>query len=202
MSNKNLDKKSYHHGNLRESLINSAIDLLEKEGIEKLSLRSVAKYSNVSQAAPYSHFKDKTTLLADVAAVGFQRLSQDMLKNSRKQKKGYDKLIGLSSAYINFAMDNKDIFKLMYSHEFKNMQDYPVLLNTAGKSYAMFSHVVNICCMGDPDKDIKSLTVTIWGAVHGITSLIIEGKLDYKLLGYDNLEQFIKSNIDILYKAI
>ena len=68
--------KSYHHGNLKQELINCACRLCERDGYTKLSIRSLAKESGVSQTAPYRHFETKETLYASVA--------QKALKNFQK----------------------------------------------------------------------------------------------------------------------
>ena len=70
----------YHHGNLRQSLLENSLQLLCNEGIEGLSLRRLAELTGVSRAAPYHHFKDKQALLAAVAEQGFAGAS---LKNTQ-----------------------------------------------------------------------------------------------------------------------
>ena len=65
----------YHHGNLKEKLIQSAYDWISENGIEGISLRKIAKISNVSQTAPYRHFSSKEHLLADVTKLGFKNFS-------------------------------------------------------------------------------------------------------------------------------
>ena len=67
--------KSYHHGNLKQELIDCACRLCERDGYTKLSIRSLAKESGVSQTAPYRHFETKETLYASVATEGFKKLS-------------------------------------------------------------------------------------------------------------------------------
>ena len=63
--------KSYHHGNLKQELIDCASKMCERDGYTKLSIRSLAKESNVSQTAPYRHFKTKEDLYAEIATEGF-----------------------------------------------------------------------------------------------------------------------------------
>ena len=66
--------KSYHHGNLKQELIDCACKMCERDGYTKLSIRSLAKESNVSQTAPYRHFKTKEDLYAEIAKEGFNKL--------------------------------------------------------------------------------------------------------------------------------
>ena len=79
----------YHHGNLRVELVKCAENLCKKHGYEKLSLRAIAKEANVSQTAPYRHFRTKNDLLAEVAKSGFNELKSgidDILKESEAKK--------------------------------------------------------------------------------------------------------------------
>ncbi len=68
--------KSYHHGNLKQELIDCACRLCERDGYTKLSIRTLAKESGVSQTAPYRHFETKEALYASVAQDGFNKLAR------------------------------------------------------------------------------------------------------------------------------
>ena len=80
--------KSYHHGNLKKELIKCACNICERDGYSKLSIRSLAKESNVSQTAPYRHFKTKKDLFAAVACEGFKKLNGQIssINDSSPQK--------------------------------------------------------------------------------------------------------------------
>lgn len=76
-------RRTYHHGNLRAALVETAVRLVQREGIEALSLRSVARLAGVSAAAPYRHFADKRALLAAVAEEGFRLLASALRDAAR-----------------------------------------------------------------------------------------------------------------------
>ena len=76
--------KSYHHGNLKQELIDCACKMCERDGYTKLSIRSLAKESNVSQTAPYRHFKTKEDLYAEIAKEGFNKLYKTISKVKSK----------------------------------------------------------------------------------------------------------------------
>ena len=78
-------KFKYHHGELRSALIEAAVDILATSGMENLSLRVLARATGVTQAAPYSHFRNKDDLLAAVAETGFQRLALQMAEEATGQ---------------------------------------------------------------------------------------------------------------------
>src|SRR5579859_7462110 len=73
-----LAKQAYHHGDLRNALVDEGLKLLEQSGNSEFTLRDLARRVGVSPAAPYSHFEDKRALLAAVAAAGANRLSAAM----------------------------------------------------------------------------------------------------------------------------
>jgi AcrR family transcriptional regulator len=105
----------YHHGNLRQSLLDNSLNLLRKEGLEGLSLRRLAELSGVSRAAPYHHFKDKQALLAAVAEQGFQQLEQLLLAVvSDEQTALEQRLQQAVRGYLQFAQTQPALYQLMF----------------------------------------------------------------------------------------
>ena len=118
----------YHHGDLKGALVKSACIVCEKSGYEKLSLRSIAKEANVSQTAPYRHFKTKQDLLAEVAKCGFEELRQNMKKSLQKNKdlNAKEKFIEMGMEYLNFGLNKQKTFDLM-NHADLYFPDFPEL---------------------------------------------------------------------------
>ena len=104
--------KSYHHGNLKEELISYACTICERDGYTKLSIRSLAKESNVSQTAPYRHFKTKEEVYAAVAAEGFSKLYKAVFVESNKLT--LKDFIQSSKNYIDFGLQNANTYDLMF----------------------------------------------------------------------------------------
>ena len=69
-----MEKEKYHHGDLKQALIEAGMKILREEGVNALTLRSAARSAGVSHSAPYSHFKDKQALLAAISTMGFNDL--------------------------------------------------------------------------------------------------------------------------------
>jgi len=110
-------KTTYHHGNLREALLDTALLALETGGLEKLSLRGLAKTVGVSPTAVYSHFADKNDLLIAVHTVGFKRLRETMeqsLKALPSKARGEDKVRALGLSYMHFAQTQPHLFDAMF----------------------------------------------------------------------------------------
>ncbi|MFZ3186785.1 MAG: TetR/AcrR family transcriptional regulator [Pseudomonas sp.] len=105
----------YHHGNLRQSLLDNSLQLLRAEGSEALSLRRLAELTGVSRAAPYHHFKDKQALLAAVAAQGFAELAallQQLV--SDEQIALEQRLQQAVLGYLDFAQAQPALYQLMF----------------------------------------------------------------------------------------
>ena len=113
----------YHHGNLKENLIQQAVLACEESGWENISLRNLAKQLNVSQTAPYRHFETKEDLLAEVAAKGFEKMNADMNKTSNFLASGL--------AYCDFALKYQNTYDLMTGNFLGSFTQYPALLDQA-----------------------------------------------------------------------
>ena len=188
-------KAKYHHGHLREALIESALDILRNRGIDALSLRTLAKATNVTQAAPYSHFRDKDELLAAVAETGFQRLALQMASGATGMRDTQERIEKLVSSYVRFAVENKPLFRLMFSRELAEMKRYPTLAMTAGKSYALISATLSKRL--SPAEDTPFMTVAIWSLCHGLTTLIIDEKIKLEQFGAASVDAFVKRTVGI-----
>ena len=104
----------YHHGNLKQALLDKALDHLRLHGPDKISLRALARDVGVSQTAPYRHFADKTALLAALAAEGFRRLYKVSHSDTAADDSAAEALQKSGKAYIYFALDNPELYRLMF----------------------------------------------------------------------------------------
>ena len=104
----------YHHGNLRETLLQGAVRVIAEVGPAAFTLREVARRAGVSHNAPYRHFRDKDALLAAVAAQGFRELTHAMREAGERQSKPLDKLKQSGMAYVAFAVRRPEHFTVMF----------------------------------------------------------------------------------------
>jgi len=110
-----MDSRSYHHGDLRQALLDAAEELLEREGVEALSIRAVARQVGVSHAAPAHHFGDLRGLLTALAADGFRRFALALAEAGP--------LAGQGAAYVRFARDHPGLFLLMFRRGVLDTED-------------------------------------------------------------------------------
>lgn len=186
-------KFRYHHGHLREALLQAAEDILKNQGVEHLSLRTLARATGVTQAAPYSHFQDKDELLAAVAERGFQQLALTMAEAATGCANARARIEKLIVSYIRFASSNKALFHLMFGPSLSDMKRFPTLAMTAGKSYALISAAL----AGRTDQTVETrfLSVTIWSLCHGLTTLIADEKLKPEQFDAATLEEFVSKTV-------
>jgi AcrR family transcriptional regulator len=109
-----MPRHSYHHGNLREALLQGALRAIAELGPGAFTLREVARRAGVSHNAPYRHFRDKDALLAAVAAQGFRELTRAMRDAGKRQSKALDRLKQSGLAYVAFAIRRPEHFTVMF----------------------------------------------------------------------------------------
>jgi AcrR family transcriptional regulator len=139
---------TYHHGELRQTVLQAAGDILEKEGLEALSVRELARRAGVSHNAPYRHFPDRASLHAALAAEGFEMLGHALQSRLRRE---------MGEAYVEFALAHPQRFRLMQGQ--RDRRAYEGLL----KSFA------------DLGEDARYAAVAAWALVHGLSHLLLDG---------------------------
>lgn len=172
-------RESYHHGDLRTALLSASRELLARDGLEKLSLRAVARAAGVSSAAPYRHFKDKHQLLAAVATEGFTTLAR-MIRTAVADTP--DDLDGAGQSYLDFALQHPDDYRLMFT---RNMlcdsdEENPELEDASADAYGALEEVIAagvITGRVGAGIDADQLALAAWSMVHGVAMLVIDGIL-------------------------
>ena len=159
----------YHHGNLREQLIFCAYDWISTNGIESISLRKIAKIAKVSQTAPYRHFDSKEHMLAEVATLGFEKLSSEMNKNKATDNP-VDDLVKCGVTYIEFGLANEHIIDLMFNYPMKKT-DFPELLAAADKAFGMLLERLHYMHHGNADS-LQLNGISMHAYVHGLLAII------------------------------
>jgi AcrR family transcriptional regulator len=176
--------RAYHHGDLRRSLIDSAVALVAESQDWNFSLREVARRAGVSHNAPYNHFEDKRDLLAEVAAVGFQMLRDRMLAAIAGIKDAERALVKTAVAYVKFGIENPAHYRLMFgSVVASRSEDRPESLKVAGaNTKAVLEEIIRRGAQQgsfypSPNKqeELQIAVVSAWSAVHGLTMMAIDG---------------------------
>ena len=192
---------SYHHGDLKNALIKAGVKILAKEGVSGLSLRKVAKQAGVSHAAPYSHFADKQALIAAISTEGFKQLYKQIASvREAHSKKPSALLLETARAYIQFAMNEPDRFKLMFSSVIEKEKDYPEFVEASQENFQQLVSVVETCQQAGILKSGPSdlMAVSVWSSVHGMIMLIIEGQVSHTVLDKHDIDGILKNTFNLL----
>jgi len=108
-------EKPYHHGNLREALLETAFRLVDSQGIEAVSMRALAREAGVSSAAPFRHFADKQVLLDAIAEKAATELQRKLDEATAECSDALTQFRAMTVAYVRFAADHPSLFDLIHS---------------------------------------------------------------------------------------
>jgi AcrR family transcriptional regulator len=185
---------TYHHGDLKNALIKAGTEILASEGLAGLSLRKVAKQAGVSHAAPYSHFTDKQSLIAAISTEGFKQLFSEIeaVKEAHRTNPG-TLLIESAWAYVQFALNAPDRFKLMFSSALEKEKEYPDFVEASQKNFRQLVEIVETCQGAGTLKsgDSELIALSLWGSVHGFISLLLEGQISHAVLEKASLKDIL-----------
>jgi AcrR family transcriptional regulator len=180
-----MAEKKYHHGDLKNALIEAGAEILSKEGVNGLSLRKVARKAGVSHAAPYAHFPDKQTLIAAISTEGYRMLYERLdAAVQRYRDDPHRQLVEAAWAYVSFALSDPAHFKVTFSGVVEKEKDYPAYVEMSKKSFGLVVQIVAACQAAGVLKlgPADATAVSVWSLVHGFASLLLEGQISHTLL--------------------
>src|ERR671923_449319 len=173
---------AYHHGDLRRALIDTALAMVTEEGAWNFTLREVARRAGVSHAAAYNHFEDKSALLAEVAALGFQSLRQTMEAAARGQSRSARQAFaGIAAAYVRFGVEHPAHYRLMFGAELADKARRPTLQAAGDAAFAVLTDVLERGqASGQVRRDrVRDQALAAWSLVHGMTTLLIDQRVSF-----------------------
>ena len=171
----------YHHGALRDALLQAAERVLERDGLSGLTLRAVAREAGVSHAAPTHHFGDLTGLVSELAAIGFRQFNAAMVAAGATGTSPIEKALARAKAYVAYAQAHPGMYGLMFRTERLDMTR-PSLCEAANASFAGLSGAIG----ASRQEQISETALTLaqaadiaraWSLVHGFTMLLLDGRL-------------------------
>jgi len=196
-------KKPYHHGDLREKLLNAATDLIAIGGIENLSIRKLADKVGVSRTAPYHHFKDKNELLCAIAEQGF--LKQDQLVTSISAlypdlpaNELFEQYVLI---YIRFAHENSETYDLMYGRDiWKSGQptdSLKLISKNCFRLWLEWVEALQIEGIFDASQPPLRIAQASWAALHGLCRLFNDGIY----INRDDVDDIAKTTVNMLISS-
>ena len=162
-----MARKQYHHGNLKQAIIEEALVQLNLVGSENLSFREIAKKLGVVSSAPYNHFKSKKQLYKELINIGIKLLLEQMNNEKNKKILPAEKLFHSAKAYLKFSIDEKELFLLMFSSNNLEIKNLIRLIST------QFLDIVEEKFKDGKRMRIteKGAAITAWSMVHGLAKL-------------------------------
>jgi len=200
---KTEEKRPYHHGNLKEAAIETALAMVENEGIDAITLRELSGRIGASRTAIYRHFENKEALIRAVIVAGFERfdahfaaifagMHTDILSQFRM----------MGRAYLDFAIENPRLHRLLFGETVQQAREEVCDLKNV-EAETGFNALVGLIESGQrqgvfKEGDVFLMAVNVWSMIHGLSMLIIDGHI--KVI--DNLDAIYASGIDILLEGL
>ncbi len=160
--------RGYHHGDLRNGLLEAARTILEEESLAALTLRAVARKAGVSHAAPYRHFPNHEALLVELSVEGFDELRAAIAEAAKAQGVESEKIANIGAAYMRFVAQRPALARLMFGGQLPNRDQFPALglkADSIGEEIGAALHD-------------SALGLAVWASVHGLAMLVLENVID------------------------
>lgn len=173
---------TYHHGNLKQALIDADVHIMEVEGADGLSLRKVAAACGVSQAAPYAHFSDKSALVDSIKDHITQELMGALSSSlDGKDSLDDDTLLDFGEAYISFFIDHRAHFRFVFQTPYLKIRVSLEKSDGNFPPYELFRtfYLGLLRKWGVPDEAMLPCPVGAWGIVQGVAMLATSENIDY-----------------------
>lgn len=186
-----MTKNSYHHGNLKETILSEALYLLNSKNFDEISFRLISRNIGVVSSAPYNHFKDKKHLIKEIILLGENKLLKIISSEKKKSKIPTEQLLLIAKAYLNFAVNEKALFNLMFS---KTNEE---LLYLSDKIVLQFKFIITEKFKKGKRLKLtaKGSAITAWSMLHGLAITINSSK-------QENLESLWCIKLDSILKEM
>jgi AcrR family transcriptional regulator len=172
-------RNAYHHGHLRQALVDQAVRTIRDRGIEAFTLREVGASLRVSRTALYRHFSDKHALLAAVATEGFRTFRQALQAGWDGAGRGHAGFLAMGRAYIRFALDNPSHYQVMFGGYVGDDACHAELRNEGEAAFrVLVDAIVELqhARLVGPD-DPMGVALFVWASTHGAAMLLVTGQL-------------------------
>jgi AcrR family transcriptional regulator len=172
--------KSYHHGNLREELLNISVTILQDEGVDAITMREIARRIGVSHSAAYRHFKDKDTLLSAIAQQGYEELTQRLREvYDTDDVPAAERFRQIGITYVVHAVTNPARYRLMYGSDAVDRNTNPELRKAARQLAREVLRMIHLCQQQGSLRQENTAQVAnaVWSLCHGAAMLVIDGHI-------------------------
>lgn len=195
-------RTAYHHGDLRNALLEKALEHLKTQDAAHLSVREISKELGVSPAAAYRHFADKQALVDALIVEGFHKLAE---KGSRYVKRAgedtLEQLVALGQAYVEFGLEHPEYTRIMFA-----ARDVPVkAIDEAGHEVKELLHAV-LTNLYHTTKLTKTKQEEafgiIWSTIHGMTVLVMDKQMPWIAQSKAQAKALVRQGLEAVYRGL
>ena len=193
-----LAKDKYHHGDLREALIDASFTLISRDGAENFLLADACRLAGVSTAAPYKHFRDRDEVLEIVVERGFDVMSERLMTAVAQAGEGTrEGIMAMGRAYIAFALEEQPLFRLMFGQH-PVIKQAESVVDTGRQCFGNVIEQVNLFFSeNNLEGDATEVAVRLWTFVHGAASLLIDEEYE-KVVPDLDIEKLVQGSAPLL----
>ena len=170
-------QRSYHHGDLRQGWFVPHLKFCRRPASAGSRCGPQRGEPGCRQWPPYRHFADKEALLAAVAEYGFRELAARLTAATAMAADPRAGLAALGVAYVLFACDQPSLFKLMFGPTIENKSAHPALDDAGCTCFNALQQAVEAARFFEGDPDAGDVALASWSLVHGLSALIVDGRL-------------------------
>ena len=175
-------RATYHHGDLRQAVLEAAVALLAEVGAGELSMREVARRVGVSHRALYRHYEDKRGLLAAIAEDGYRDLAAAM--RASIERRGSDapveRLVALGEGYLRFARAERARYEVMFGPRLNEDERFPTLEHAIRDAVRVVGAELKRAAPEASSVARRDAGIALWSAAHGLASLVLVGRVRLK----------------------
>lgn len=201
--------ETYHHGNLRQALLEAARELASEVGVDGFTLREVARRAGVSHAAPYHHFSDKATLVQALATEAFEQLTKAMLEAKVQQQEPLLSLKATGLGYVKFALAFPTEFRFMFRRDLgiSNQPDASKseqLKRVSSAAYQVLLDAILECQQAGllAANDSQVMAMSAWSIVHGLASILLDGPVGTQEIKHEMFDSLADAVLNTLMQGL
>lgn len=170
-----MTAKTERPANLREACLQEALAIIDTEGVERLSLREVARRLGVSHQAPYKHFPSRDHILAEIVTRAFDSFARHLDQRPRLDDPHED-LAAMGRAYLEYAQAHPLQYRLMFGDLLPDLKTHPDMMRQAKHAFSLLSdgvrRVTALAAEPGSDTDTALDALFVWSTVHGLARIL------------------------------
>ncbi len=170
---------AYHHGNLRQALLDAVGEIIAEKGTGGVSLREAARRAGVSHGAPAHHFGDKLGMLTAFSARGYELFGARMTKAAETAGTPNEKITAVGFEYLRFAIEERAYFDVMFRDDMHDEADSHHRAVSRDAFSVLMGLAEQVATDSSGDEDPAILAIRAWSMVHGLATLWVDGALGH-----------------------